>query len=174
METDKIQRVLNSLKAIAEKYMAYHFGGYLFDNNYLDFDWADDTDPDTLPENELPAASLSSDALYDALSDYWHHYGGISFFLVYKNLDADVQQNPEVMKYVFDGAQYDAAQVVLTQCQTGKIYRTEFPSPKEIHLFTGSEEKEILADYADLYEIADEQHTYEELIEFQEQASELS
>jgi hypothetical protein len=63
MSTNPTQQVLLSLKTVAEQYLAYNFQSYLFDSDYLNYDWAGDNDPDEIPDDKLPPATISADMM---------------------------------------------------------------------------------------------------------------
>lgn len=172
MSTNSTQQVLLSLKAVAEKYLVYHFESYLFESNYLNLDWAGDNDPDEMPDEKLPPANISADKIHDAMGDYWHHNGGISLYYIYKQLDKDMQENADIIKYVYTNAQHDIANLVVDKCKTGKIYKTELPIPEMISVFTGTKNKKIV-DYSELYTSAKDEIEHEEHIAFQEKADAL-
>src|SRR5688500_3171309 len=172
MSTNQTQQVLLSLKGVAEQYFAYNFESYLFDSNYLNFDWAGDNDPDKMPEDKLPPATISADTIHDALGDYWHHYGGISMYYIYKQLNNDIQEHVDIMKYVYENARHDIATVVLARCKTGKVYRTVFPKPDIISIFNGTKNKKIV-DYTELHASADDEIDHEEHLAFQEKVDAL-
>lgn len=172
MSTNSTQQVLLSLKAVAEQYLVFNFESYLFDSDYLNFDWAGDNDPDEMPEEKLPPATISADTIHDALGDFWHHYGGISLYYIYKQLDKDIQENVDIMKYVYENARYDVAKVVLDRCKTGKVYRTIFPNPEMISVFTGTKNKKIV-DYSELYTSASDEIEHEEHLAFQKKVNAL-
>ena len=172
MSTNSTQQALLSLKAVAEQYLSFDFSSYLFDSDYLNFDWAGDNDPDKMPEDKLPPATISADTIHDALGDFWHHYGGISIYYIYKQLDKDMQENVDIMKYVYENARHDVANVVLDKCKTGKIYKTVFPNPEMISIFTGTKNKKIV-DYSELYSSASDEIEQEEYLAFQEKADAL-
>lgn len=172
MSTNPTQQVILSLKTVAEQYLSVDFISHLFDNNYLNFDWAGDNDPDEMPDDKLPPANISPDTIHDAMGDFWHQYGGISFYYIYKQLDKDMQENVDVMKYVYESAQHDIANVVLDKCKTGKIYKTEFPTPEMISVFTGTKNKKIV-DYSELYTSASDEIEHEEYLEWQKQVEVL-
>ncbi len=87
MNTNPSQQVLQSLKTVAEQYLTFNFISYLFDSDYPNFDWAGENDPDEMPDDKLPPAKISADTVQDALGDYWRHFGGISIYYIYKQLD---------------------------------------------------------------------------------------
>jgi len=172
MSTNPTQQVQLSLKAVAEQYLSFDFTSYLFDSDYLNFDWAGDNNPDEMPEDKLPPATISADTIQDALGDFWHHYGGISIYYIYKQLDKDMQENVDIMKYVYENARYDVAAMVLDKCKTGKIYKTVFPTPEMISIFTGTKNKKIV-DYSELYASASDEIEHEEHLAFQKKADAL-
>jgi len=172
MSTNSTQQVLQSLKAVAEQYLSFDFSSYLFDSDYLNFDWAGDNDPDKMPEDKLPPATISADTIQDALGDFWHHYGGISLYYIYKQLDKDMQENADIMKYVYENARHDVANVVLDKCKTGKIYKTVLPNPEMISIFTGTKNKKIV-DYSELYSSASDEIEQEEYLAFQKKVDAL-
>jgi hypothetical protein len=172
MSTNPTQQVLLSLKTVAEQYLAYNFQSYLFDSDYLNYDWAGDNDPDEIPDDKLPPATISADKVHDALGDFWHHYGGISLYYIYKQLDKDIQENVDIMKYVYNNAQLDIASVVLDRCKTGKVYNTASPKPDIISIFTGTKNKKIV-DNSELYASASDEIEHDEHIAFQEKVDAL-
>ena len=172
MSTNPTQQALLSLKSIAEQYITYDFISYLFDSNYLNYDWAGDNDPDEIPEDKLPPATISSDTIHDALGDFWHHYGGISMYYIYKQLDKNMQENEDIMKYVYNNAQQDVASVILNYCKTGKVYSAGFPDPEMISVFTGTKNKKIV-DYSELYSSASDEIEHEEHLAWQEKVDAL-
>lgn len=172
MSTNSTQQVLQSLKAVSEQYLSYDFITYLFDSNYLNFEWAGDVDPEEIPDDKLPPASISADTIHDALGDFWHHYGGISIYYIYKQLDKDMQENVDIMKYVYEKAQHDVAAVVLEKCKTGKVYKNESPTPEMISVYTGTKNKKIV-DYSELYTSAGDEIEHEEHLAWQEKVDAL-
>jgi hypothetical protein len=172
MSTNPTQQVLLSLKTVAEQYITYDFISYLFESNYLNLDWAGDNDPDEMPDDKLPPATISTDTVHDALGDFWHHYGGISMYYIYKQLDKDMQDNIDIMKYVYNNAQQDVAMEALDKCKTGKVYQTDIPTPEMISVFTGTKNKKIV-DYSELYTSANDEIGHEEHLAWQEKVDAL-
>jgi hypothetical protein len=172
MSTNPTQQVLLSLQEAAKQYITYDFISYMFDSNYLNFEWAGDNDPDEIPEDKLPPAKISADTIHNAAGDFWHHYGGISMYYIYKQLDKDMQENVDIMKYVYDNAQHDVASDVLEKCKTGKVYNAGFPSPEMISVFTGTKNKKIV-DYSELYSSASDEIKHEEHLAWQEKVDAL-
>src|SRR5690349_5773986 len=98
MSTNQTQQVILSLRTVAEQYLSVDFISYLFESNYLNLDWAGDSDPDEMPDEKLPPANISADKIHDAMGDFWQHYGGISLYYIYKQLDKDMKENADIIK----------------------------------------------------------------------------
>lgn len=153
-EASKIQKVLNSLKFITEKYITYHFSNYLFDNGCLNFDWAGSEDPDLLEENKLPAAKISLEKLDESINDFWVHNARFYVFYLYQNLDLHVKNNLAIIDYINYHSKQDIINAITCLCVTGRIYQTQYIQPEEVIIFTGSSNKTLAEHYADLDLIA--------------------
>ncbi len=151
---DNASMVLDSLKSITEKYITYHFSNYLFDEGFLNFDWAVNIDPDAIPENKLPAAKIAMDKLQEVLDNYWMHYARYYLFYLYQCLDDNSKENSAIINYVCKQSKQDIVNSVTCLCATGKIYQTQYIQPEEVSIFTGSVNKILVEHYADLDLIA--------------------
>lgn len=160
---------MDLLREFSRVYVAEEFIGFLFDYDYLNFDWAGDKDPDEMSEEELRPAPLSIDRLQDAAGDFWNSAGGRLLFYAYKSVDESAR-TPELRKYAYTEAQWDVSTAVHALCRTGKVYQSRKLPRKEVVVFTGSSEKLLANSLHELSSKALENTTADEYLAFQEEA----
>lgn len=160
---------MDLLREFSRVYVSEAFIGFLFDNDYLSFDWAGDKDPDEMSAEELRPAKLSIDRLQDAVNDFWNHSGGRILFYAYKSVDAPAQ-TPRLRRYAYSDARWDVANAVHALCQSGKVFQSRRLPRPEVVVFTGSAEKVLAGSVHQLSGRAEENTTRDEYSAFQEQA----
>jgi hypothetical protein len=160
---------MDLLRDFARLYVSEVFIGFLFDSDYLSFDWAGDKDPEEMSAEELRPAKLSIDRLQDAAADFWNNSGGRILFYAYKSVDESAQ-TPQLRKYAYADARWDVANTVHALCQSGKVFQSRRLPRPEVVVFTGSAEKVLASSVHQLSARAEEHTTYDEYIAFQEQA----
>ncbi|MCP3139743.1 hypothetical protein [Pyxidicoccus xibeiensis] len=160
---------MDLLREFSRVYVAEAFIEFLFDNGYLDYDWAGDKDPDEMSAEELRPAPLSIDRLQDAAGDFWNASGGRLLFYAYQNVDEHAR-TPELRKYAYTEARWDVSTAVHALCRTGKVYQSRRLPRKEVVLFTGSAEKVLAANLHVLSAKAEEHTTRDDYLAFQEEA----
>ncbi|MFP2925828.1 hypothetical protein ACLESO_11535 [Pyxidicoccus sp. 3LG] len=160
---------MDLLREFSRVYVAEEFIGFLFDNGYLDFDWAGDKDPEEMSAEELRPAKLSIDRLQDAVGDFWNASGGRLLFYAYKSVDESAR-TPELRKYAYAEAQWDVSTAVHALCQSGKVFQSRKLPRKEVVVFTGSSETLLASSVHELGRKAEENTTADEYLAFQEEA----
>lgn len=170
---DKKQQVMESIKRIAETAIVSSFNNFLSDEDIIEYDYENEPDPDTLTDDELPKDYLDLDMLWDALGDYWNCRGRYTGYYVYLQLDLDMQNDPDIQKFIYDELQTLVGMQTERDNASGVILKSA-PMGGAVELFTGSQTKVIAQNHYDLIVATNEHVDYDELYEFECRVDRLS